>query len=461
MSDVSARKRIWGWFFFDWASQPYHTLLVTFIFGPFFASVASEFFMNSGQSETAAKASAQTLWAWNMGLAGLVIGVGAPFLGALADTRGRKRPWIIGFSIMYVIGAAALWFTAPDGSNMYWMLLVFSIGFIGAEYALIFTNSQLPDLGTEEEIGKISGSGFAFGYFGGLLALILVLIFFAEQGGGVTIVGLAPGFGLLDPEAREGTRAVGPFTAIWFLVFMVPYFLWVHDPLVAKTRGTVSDALKTLKTSIANLKARRSLLNFLIGSMLYRDALNGIYAFGGIYAFNVLDWTVPQVGIFGIIGAASATLFCYIGGKVDSRIGPKPVVIFAIWVLILLCFVLVNMSRDALFGVPLVEGSKLPDIIMLAAGALIGGMGGILQASSRSLMVRHTDPAVPTESFGLYGLSGRATAFIAPILIGLATTITGSARLGVSPVILLFLLGLILLRWVNPQGDRETWGTAS
>jgi UMF1 family MFS transporter len=461
MSDVTARKRIWGWFFFDWASQPYHTLLVTFIFGPFFAAVASESFMNAGQSEDAAKASAQTLWAWNMGLAGLVIGVGAPFLGALADTRGRKRPWIIGFSFMYVIGAAALWFTAPDGSNMYWMLLVFSIGFIGAEYALIFTNSQLPDLGTEEEIGQISGSGFAFGYFGGLLALIVVLVFFAEQGDGVTIVGLAPGLGLLDPEAHEGTRAVGPFTAIWFLFFMIPYFRWVHDPLVAKERGTVGDALETLKVSIGNLKTRRSLLHLLIGSMLYRDALNGIYAFGGIYAFNVLDWTVPQVGIFGIIGAASATLFCYIGGKIDSRIGPKPVVIFAIWVLILLCFVLVNMSRDALFGIPLAEGSKLPDIIMLAAGALIGGMGGILQASSRSLMVRHTDPAVPTESFGLYGLSGRATAFIAPILIGLATTITGSARLGVSPVILLFLLGLILLRWVNPLGDRETWGTAS
>ena len=121
MQEASARKRIWGWFFFDWASQPYHTLLVTFIFGPFFAAVASEYFMGTGLDEDAAKASAQSLWAWNMGLAGLVIGVGAPFLGALADTRGRKRPWIVAFSVLYVLGAAMLWFTAPDGSNMYWM----------------------------------------------------------------------------------------------------------------------------------------------------------------------------------------------------------------------------------------------------------------------------------------------------------------------------------------------------
>ncbi len=461
MTQISTRKRIWGWFFFDWASQPYHTLLVTFIFGPFFASVATSYFTGTGMDEAAAKASAQSLWAWNMGLAGLVIGIGAPLMGALADTTGRRRPWIFAFSLMYFIGAAALWFTAPDGSNLYLMLGFFSLGFIGAEYALIFTNAQLPDLGTAEEVGEISGSGFAFGYFGGLLALILMLVFFAEQGGGRTIAGLQPGFGLLNAERLEGTRVVGPFTAIWFLLFMIPYFRWVHEPLVDKVRGTVADAFASLRGSISNLSHRRSLLNLLIGSMLYRDALNGIYAFGGIYAFNVLDWTVPQVGIFGIIGAASAAAFSWVGGKIDKRMGPKPVVVCAIWVLILVSFMLVNMSREGMFGITFAADSSLPDLLMMVAGALIGGMGGMLQAASRSLMVRHTDPAAPTESFGLYGLSGRATAFIAPIMIGIATTMTGSARLGVSPVIVLFLLGLILLRWVNPQGDRETWGSAS
>lgn len=120
----------------------------------------------------------------------------------------------------------------------------------------------------------------------------------------------------------------------------------------------------------------------------------------------------------------------------------------------LVCFVVINMSRDAIFGIPLPEGSSLPDTIFMACGMLIGGMGGVLQSASRSLMVRHTDPAAPTESFGLYGLSGRATSFIAPILIGITTTMTGSARLGVSPVILLFAIGLVLLIWVKPQGDQ-------
>ncbi|MEQ9692645.1 MFS transporter [Shimia sp. SDUM112013] len=461
MAEISQRKRIWGWWFFDWASQPYHTLLVTFIFGPFFAVVATEYFLGTGMEEEAAKAGAQSLWAWNMGAAGLIIGIGAPIMGALADTRGRRRPWIMGFSAMYVIGAAALWFIALDGSNLYWMLIFFSLGFIGAEYALIFINSQLPELGTEEEVGEISGSGFAFGYFGGLLSLIIVLVFFAEMGEGKTIAGLAPAFGLLDADQMQGTRATGPITALWYLVFMIPYFRWVHEPLVNKVRGTVSEAMATLAETIGKLKYRRSLLWFLISSMLYRDALNGMYTFGGIYANLVLDWSVPQVGIFGILGATSAVFFSWIGGKLDKRFGPKPVIIGAIWVLIGSAIVIINMSREEFFGMPLAEGSNLPDIVMMICGALFGGMGGILQAASRTLMVRHTDPATPTESFGLYGLSGRATAFIAPILIGIATTMTGSARLGVSPVILLFVLGLILLRWVNAKGDKETWADAS
>ncbi len=461
MSEISARKRIWGWWFFDWASQPYHTLLVTFIFGPFFATVATKYFLGAGLDEQAAKASAQSLWAWNMGLAGLIIGFGAPIMGALADTRGRRIPWIMGFSVMYVIGAAGLWFIALDGSNLYWMLGLFTLGFVGAEYALIFINSQLPELGTEDEVGEISGSGFAFGYFGGLLALIIVLVVFAEMGGGKTIAGLAPGLGLLDSDQMEGTRATGPLTALWYAVFMIPYFRWVHEPLVNKARGTVSQAMGALKASIANLKHRQSLLYFLISSMLYRDALNGLYAFGGIYANLVLGWSVPQIGIFGIVGATSAVFFSWIGGKLDKRFGPKPVIIAAIWVLIAVAVIIINMSREAFFGMPLPEGSSLPDNVLMFAGAMFGGMGGILQAASRTLMVRHTDPASPTESFGLYGLSGRATAFVAPILIGVATTLSGSARLGVSPVILLFVLGLVLLRWVNAKGDSETWEGAS
>lgn len=456
MAGISQRKRIWGWYFFDWASQPYHTLLVTFVFGPYFASVASEYFMGSGLIEEAADAQAQAMWSWCLTVTGLIIGLGAPVMGAFADTTGRRLPWIIVFSMIYVLGATAIWGMLPDGSNLWWGLFAFGLGFIGAEYALIFINSQLPSLGKPEEVGDISGSGFAFGYLGGVLSLMIVLALLVEQSSGKTLIGLDPILGL-DATQREGTRAVGPFTALWFVVFMVPYFLWVRDTGPRGPGGGAAAALGTLLNTIKNLRHRLSLSTYLGSSMFYRDALNGLYGFGGTYAILVLNWSITSVGIFGIIGAIAGAVFSWIGGKADKRFGPKPVIKVAIWALMGVCVIVVGMDRSQIFGVPLAEGSKLPDMIFFGCGVLIGGFGGVLQSASRSLMVRHTDPALPTEKFGLYGLSGRATAFMAPALIGLVTTLSGSARIGVSPVILLFVIGLVLLRWVKAEGDRETW----
>ncbi|WP_439111477.1 MFS transporter [Lentibacter sp.] len=453
--EISARKRIWGWYFFDWASQPYHTLLVTFIFGPFFASVAAQYFLGTGLDEQAADARAQSMWSLGLGFIGVFIGLGAPFLGALADSSGRRIPWIFGFSLLYVVGAFGLWFMLPDGSNLWWGLCAFGLGFIGAEWALIFINSQLPSLVSNKGTGEISGSGFAFGYLGGVLALAIMLLLFVEQANGKTLIGLDPAFGF-DAAAREGTRFVGPFTALWFIVFMVPYFLWVRDvPVAGAAKASVSAALASLGRSLKSLRHNTSLAAYLGSSMLYRDALNGLYSFGGVYAALVLNWEVTQIGVFGVIGAISAALFSWLGGKLDQRLGPKPVIIVAIWLLIAVCVVIVSMSREMFFGAPLAADSALPDFVFLLCGVFIGGLGGTLQAASRTLMVRHAKPEAPTESFGLYGLTGRATAFLAPTLIGLATMVSGSARLGVSPVIGLFLLGLVLLRWVKPEGDRS------
>ena len=461
MADISPRKRIWGWYFFDWASQPYHTLLVTFVFAPFFAATASDMFLASGLAEKAADARAQGLWSLCLTLTGLIIGLGAPVMGALADTAGRRRPYILLFTLMAVTGAAALWWTNPDGSNLWWALVFFGLGFVGAEYALIFINAQLPSLGDDTEVGAISGTGFALGYLGGLIALIVMLTLFMEQPNGKTLIGLDPGLGLLDASQREGTRFVGPFTALWFALFMIPYFLWVRD-IGPPARGKgVGDALGLLARSIRNLRHRLSLSAYLGSSMFYRDALNGLYGFGGTYAVLVLDWALVSIGIFGIIGVISAALFSWIGGKADRRFGPKPVILCAIWGLIAVCVLIVGMDRGQILGLPLAEGSRLPDMVFFGCGVLIGGLGGVLQAASRSLMVRHTDPVAPTESFGLYGLSGRATAFMAPALIGLVTTISENARIGISPVIGLFIIGLLLLRWVDAQGDKETWATES
>lgn len=447
---METRKRIWGWFFFDWSSQPYNTLLITFIFAPYIKELIGD------------GSAAQSAWGFGIGAAGFVIAILAPTLGAMADLSGNRLRWIWFFSALYVIGAAGLWWAAPDNFHLVAILLLFAIGMIGMEFATIFTNSMLPDLGTREEIGRISGNGWAFGYLGGLIALIIMLGFFAESAEtGKTFLGFSPAFGL-DPETRQGTRFVGPLTAIWYIVFMVPFFFWVRDPKPqAAPKGALKAALKDVAKTVRSLPQTPSLFAYLGSSMLYRDGLNGMYVFGGIYAAGVLNWSVVDTGIFGIIAIIFGAIFAYIGGRADVRFGPKPVISFCILTLSAVSIAIIFISPDRVFGLPVGPDSALPDMAFYVIGALIGAAGGVIQSASRTMMVRQANPDRMTEAFGLYALAGKATSFLAPTLIGFVTLVSGSQQIGVTPLILLFLLGLILLRWVNPAGDHTSNASVS
>ncbi|TRD20644.1 MFS transporter [Palleronia caenipelagi] len=444
MAEISAGKRIWGWYFFDWASQPYSTLLITFTFGPYVASVLQD------------GSRAQAAWGFGIGAAGVVMAVLAPVLGAIADRTARRLPFIWLFSAFYVVGSAMLWFAAPDDFNLINTMFFFGLGMVGMELATIFTNSMLPDLGPPEKTGRISGNGWAFGYSGGLIALVIMLLFFMEdEATGRTMIGLTLPFGL-DAAAREGTRFVGPFTAIWYVVFIVPFFLWVREPRATRkiSGADIKGALADLATSLRTLPQRPSLFAYLGSSMLYRDGLNGAYAFGTIFAAGVLDWTVVQTGTFGILAIIAGAVCALIGGRADDRFGPKPVIIAAVLTLSLAVIACLFITRDQVFGIPVVPGSSLPDIAFYGIGVMIGAGGGVLQSASRTMMVRQADPERMTEAFGLYGLAGKATSFLAPLSIGAVTALTGSQQLGITPLIFLFALALFLLRYVRTDGDR-------
>jgi UMF1 family MFS transporter len=449
---IDLKKRVHGWMMFDWATQPFFTLGLTFIFGPYFAVVAAEAFLNNGMDKDTAAASAQTIWSWGQAIAGIFVAIIGILAGAYADSTGRRMPWIWAASIVFVICTWLLWYMVPDGSAMWSSLIIFSIAFVAAEFAAVFTNAILPSLGPRQEVGKISGNGMALGYIGGILSLFIMLFFFFDDGG-KTFIGLAPGFGFLDPDAREGTRAVGPLISIWFVVFMVPFFMWIKEGKSPNRQGGFTQSMTELKLSLQGMLKRPSLFSFMGAQMFYRDALNGLYAFGGVYAALVLGWGLTQLGVFGIIGGISAALVTWVSGKYDRKLGPRPVIYFHIWVLIIVSLCIIGMSRTSFYGIALPEGSNLPDIIFYICGAAIGGSGGGIYAASRSMMVRHTNMDRPTEAFGLFALAGKATAFLAPLLIGLFTYWLNDARLGFSPVVGLFILGMLLLRWVQPEGD--------
>ncbi|MCY3879731.1 MAG: MFS transporter [Rhodobacteraceae bacterium] len=424
--------------FFDWASQPFFTLLLTFIFAPYFVS-----------SVVGDPVLGQQVWGWMLTFVGMSIAVTAPLLGSVADGTGTRRIWIIGFSALCASSAFALWWALP-GSNYHWPLIFFGLCLVGAECATVLVNAMLPALGPRKDVGLISGAGWAFGYAGGILSLIIILIFFAENEAGVTIVGNPPAFGL-DPESREGTRTVGPFAAIWFVLFMLPFFLWCRD----KPQPVDGETLNGLLRTIRRLPREPSLFAFLGSSMLYRDALNGLYAFGGIYAAGVLGWSVVQTGMFGVAILVCGTVFTWCGGYADRHWGPKPVITVSILLLTVVCAMIFATSRDMVFGIPVAPTSRWPDFLFIFCGCVIGGAGGTIQAASRSMMTRQANPRRMTEAFGIYAFAGKATSFIAPFMIALTTAITGDQRLGVTPLILLFLLGLWLLRWVSHERITE------
>lgn len=449
------RSGIWGWMFFDWAQQPFHTLIITFVFAPYFAaSVAPD------------AARGQELWGYATGIGGLLIAFSSPVLGAIADAAGPRKPWVLFFSVIGTIATAALWFALPGAENLAPILVAVALAVFGMEFAAVFSNAMMPALVPRAELGRLSGSAWGLGYLGGLVSLVLVLGFMsASPETGHTLLGLKPILGL-DAASHEGDRAAGPLTAIWYIVFALPMFIFTPDvERRPSVRGAVRRGLSELGRTLLRLPRERSYLSFLVSSMFYRDALNALYAFGGIYAAGVLGWSVVQIGIFGVLANITGALGAWAGGRVDQAYGPKTVVSATILVLTLCCLIVISTTpREVLFVAVAQEGEAtgLPDIVFYIAGGLIGAAGGAIQAASRTLLVDQVPREKVAEAFGLYALSGKATTFIGPLTVALATGFFAgqtlglspqdAQRLGVSPIIVLFAIGLVLLPFVRSRG---------
>ncbi len=266
----ASKRGIWGWMFFDWAAQPFHTLIITFVFAPYFASSVAS---NSAEG--------QEYWGYATGFGGLLIAIMAPVLGSIADATGPRKPWIFAFSILGVAGCSMLWLATPGMESLALPMFAVMLALIGMEFAGVFNSAMMPDLVPRSELGRLSGSAWGLGYVGGLISLIIVLGLLAGQPStGKTLLGLDPLFGL-DTEAREGDRASGPLTAIWYVIFIIPMFLFTPDaPKRKAAKGAIVNGLKSLGATLRALPHEKSFFSFLLSSMFYRDALNALYSFG-------------------------------------------------------------------------------------------------------------------------------------------------------------------------------------
>ncbi len=440
------RAAVISWIFFDWATQPYFTLITTFVFAPYFAThVAPD------------PASGQALWGFATAAAGMVIAFLSPVLGAIADASGRRKPWIAAFGAMLVVGSSLMWFGKPGDQSLIAPLLVaYGTATIGVEFATVFNNAMMPTLVPPDRIGRLSGTGWATGYIGGILSLIVVLGFLAASPEtGRTLLGFKPLFGL-DPLTHEGDRVSGPLTAVWFIVFVLPMFLITPDyPARQNLREALHAGLSELKQTLSELPKRKSMTAFLLANMIYTDGLVSLFTFGGIYAAGTFGWNTIQIGTFGVILAIAGTFGGWLGGKLDDAFGSRRLIAGSMIVLLTSIVAILLVEKDSILFIkvaPPTPGALLAssaERAYLLLGCMIGAAGAPLQAASRSLLIRMAPKDRVTQYFGLFALTGKVTSFTGPLLIGTVTAATASQKAGMATLVLFFLAGLALLTRVR------------
>jgi len=439
-----------SWALFDWANQPFFTIVTTFIFAPYFANVM-----------VGDPVKGQAAWAFTQSTSGVLIALMSPFLGAMADAGGPRKPYIFTFQLLLALGCIALWWAYPGRPDLVgpisWAVVIATIG---AEMSIVFNNAQLPHIVRPERMGWLSGFGWGLGYCGGLIALFAVLAVSMPSMFGLGAGNDRPLFGL-DPETHELERLVGPASALWLAVFVIPMFLFTPDS--ASRQISLLEAARqggwSLVHTVMRLGRFKNALLYLIAFMLYNDGLAAIIAFGGVYAAATFSWSTVTLGIFGIILTVFAIPGAFLGGKLDDRLGSKRTVQLAIVGVIVATIGIVGVSADrVLFFVP--AGELLPtrglfgslqEKVFMAFALLLGFCMGPMQAASRTLIGRLAPEGMTGEFFGLFALSGRATAWMAPLAIGIITTTTGSNRLGVACVLFFLVLGFVLLWQVREE----------
>ncbi len=406
------RRGLIAWCFYDWANSPFPTVVVTFVFAAYFTTTLAE----TPEAGTG-------LWGQTIALSGLAVALLAPILGALADQGGRRKPWIGGFTALAVLCAAGLWWVEPDPGFALLALVLVGLGNAAFELGQVFYNAMLPEVASARRLGRISGWAWGLGYAGGLVCLALSLVLFIQPE--------APIFGL-DKDAAEPVRATGPFVALWFAVFALPLFLFVPDPPASGVPAgqALRQGLATLLATLRGLPRHGQVGRFLLARMIYTDGLNTLFAFGGIYAAGSFGMTFAEILEFGILLNVAAGLGAVGFGWMDDRLGAKPTILVALVGLLVAGVAILVVESQAWF---------------VALGCGIGLFIGPAQAASRSLMARLAPPEVRTELFGLYALSGKATAFVGPALVGWVTVWADSQRAGMATIPVFFLVGLILL----------------
>ena len=442
-----------SWAFGQGARDPYYILVVIYIFYPYFSNTV-----------VGDPVQGQSLLGYTNAIAGFVLAILAPFLGAIADKDGRRKPWVAGSVVFMVIGAAILWWALPGGEGLgVWNILTLIV-FINIAFTIneVFHNAMLPSVAPVERIGLISGIAFSVGNLGGLSLMLFVLIAFSMPGTiDWSFLPAAPLFGI-DQALHEHDRIVGPIAGVWMLLFTLPLLLFTPDGQgrITSVKEAANQGLKDVIETLSQLKHYRNIALYLLSRMFMIDGMVGVMTFGGVYASGTFDWDTTTLLIFGLCTSASAMVGAFVGGRIDDHLGSKRALQIAIAmssvILVLLVsyqpgiiFFVLNVGTQPVWEFPYFQ--TLPEIVYFLTNQVFALFFVTGLSSSRTLMARIAPPEMATQFFGLFALSGTVTAFLAPLMVGTLTDWFESQRAGMASLTVLMAIGVVLLLSVKEE----------
>ena len=415
-------KGTFSWALWDWASQAFPTVVTSFIFGRY---ITSEFFAPAGYSlEEAGQYTA--FWLGISGVfAGVLIALIAPIVGRRADTSGRKKFWLMINTYLFAATIGLMFFVAPSSDFFVFGLVLLAAGGIFFEFATVNYNSMLNEVARPHERGKISQFGWGLGYIGGIILLVMAL--WIIQFGGAELLGIP------DTDALS-VRVVMVISMLWVIILSIPLMLKVPEakPIAGtENEGVLLAYKKLIRSLITMRKENPNLLKFLIASAVYRDGLNGVFAYGAVLGGIAFGLDLTEIIMFGIAANIVAGIGAFVGSFFEDRVGSRKIIFVS----------LVGVIVGG-FGVFVFESAGT--IAFFGFGLFLCTFVGPAQAASRTMMSRLSADDKQGEAFGLYATTGRAVSFLAPaawaIFVGLFSPIYGILGL-----MLILVVGLLLL----------------
>jgi len=415
------RKRVIAWAFWDWAAQPYNTVLLSFVWAPLYLQDA-EIFGAPGQTDDDLSAQMGLI----IGIGALIIALIAPVLGQRNDTAGNRKKWLGIWTALLIVSTAALFFVEPAPAYFLFGAILIAFASVISEIAAVNYYAMLTQVSTKQTVGRVSGLGWGFGYLGGIIML------------GLVIAWQLSGWSGLDQST--GLRLVAVGCAVWTLVFCIPLFLAVPEAAPAPGRERVGffRSYVVLFEDIRGLwRTARGIFWFLLASAVYRDGLAGVFTFAGSIAAITFGFDFFGVVIFGVVANVVAGVSTIISGRFDDAFGPKRVIVFA-------------LSGILVMGVFIFVARDLGSWVFWVGGLALAAFVGPAQTASRSLLTRIAPVGREGEIFGLYATTGRATSFFSPLLWGALIALAGGVQaFGIVGILVIVAVGLVLFLFVK------------